>query len=136
VLNRPEESMAAYRMPPPEQSLTIEEFERIPEDGYREDGYRSELVRGRLVREPPPGAEHGGVSATLTIRLGHYVRQHRLGRLLTDSGFILTENPPTIRAPDIAFIAAARIRAEGLPTRYFPGAPANRCHLLAVRRNS
>lgn len=110
--------MASYRMPTGDRPLTIEEFERLPEDGYR-----SELVRGQLLREPPPGAEHGGVAATLTIHLGQFVRHHQLGRLFTESGFVLAEDPPTVRAPDIAFIAAARIPPAGLPSRYFPGAP-------------
>jgi Uma2 family endonuclease len=28
-------------------------------------------------------------------------------------GFVLSEDPPTVRAPDLAFIAASRIPAEG-----------------------
>lgn len=42
---------------------------------------------------------------------------------MNDSGFILSEDPPTVRVPDVAFIAAVRIPSEGLPTRYFPGPP-------------
>ena len=44
-------------MPSPsgnDQLLTIEEFERLPDDGFR-----SELVRGKVVREPLAGLEQG-----------------------------------------------------------------------------
>ena len=40
--------------------LTIEEFERLPDDGWR-----LELVRGRVVREPLAGFEHGEISARM-----------------------------------------------------------------------
>lgn len=41
-----------------ERLLTLEEFERLPE----EDGFDLELVRGRLVREPAPAPRHGQLS--------------------------------------------------------------------------
>jgi Uma2 family endonuclease len=110
--------MAAYRMPTGDRPLTIEEFERLPDDEHR-----SELVRGKLIREPPTGAEHGGVTVALAVHLGAFVRKHHLGRVVAETGFILAEDPPTVRAPDIAFIAATRIPPEGLPVRFFPGAP-------------
>lgn len=76
-----------------------------------------------MVREPPPGAEHGGIAIGIGARLWSFIREHRLGRVVNDSGFILSEDPPTVRVPDVAFIAAVRIPSEGLPTRYFPGPP-------------
>jgi Uma2 family endonuclease len=110
--------MIARRAPTGDRPLTIEEFERLPDDGYRD-----ELVRGWVVREPPPGAEHGGVATELSARLRNFVREHHLGRIVSDSGFILAETPPTVRAPDIAFITTERIPPAGLPVRYFPGSP-------------
>jgi Uma2 family endonuclease len=106
--------MGAYPVPAGERPLSIEEFERLPDDEYR-----SELVRGRLIREPPVGAEHGGVTMELGARLSIFARGHHLGRVLAETGFILAEDPPTVRAPDIAFVAAARIPPDGLP-RPFP----------------
>lgn len=110
--------MSAYRVPAGDRPLTIEEYERLPPDEYRD-----ELVRGWVVREPFPGAEHGWLSAELARRLGNFVVANELGRVVVDSGFILDEAPPTVRAPDIAFISAARIPPTGLPSRFFPGAP-------------
>ena len=56
--------------------------------------------------------------------LGPYVRVHGLGRVLAgDPGFLLTADPDTVRAPDVAFIRRERMPA-GLSRRgYFPGAP-------------
>jgi Uma2 family endonuclease len=109
--------MSAYRAPNPDRPLSIDEFEHLPHDEYR-----AELVRGWLLREPWPGPAHGGVAATLTILLGNHARAQRVGKVVVDAGFILAEAPPTIRVPDIAFIAAARI-PDGLPIRPFHGAP-------------
>jgi Uma2 family endonuclease len=41
--------------------LTIEEFERLPDDGWR-----AELVRGQVVREPPAGFEHGWIGVRIS----------------------------------------------------------------------
>lgn len=49
--------------------LTIEEFARLPDDGWR-----LELVRGQVVREPPAGFDHGDVA----IGIGTFVREDRL----------------------------------------------------------
>lgn len=87
-----------------EAVMTIEEFERL---SY-EPG-RTELVRGRVVREPPAGFEHGRLAGRILIRLGEHVRVHDLGDVLaTDTGFILAHDPPTVRAPDAAFVSKAR----------------------------
>lgn len=99
--------------------LTLEEFERLPE----EDEYLLELVRGRLVREPRPGGEHGLLAAELVARLHHHARAHRLGRVVTETGFLLTEDPPTVRGPDAAFISTSRFPATGAPTGFWRVVP-------------
>ena len=88
--------------------VTIEEFERLPDDASR-----LELVRGHVVREPPAGFEHGGIAASITTCLTTYARQHALGRVVTDEpGFVLFDDPPTVRAPDVAFVARDRLPAD------------------------
>lgn len=99
--------------------LTLEEFERLPE----ENEFLVELVRGRLVREPRPGAEHGLLAGELVGRLHHHVRQHNLGRVVTETGFLLTEDPPTVRGPDVAFISAERFARTGAPAGFWRVAP-------------
>lgn len=99
--------------------LTLEEFERLPEEGE----YLLELVRGRLVREPRPGGQHGLLTGELVGRLHHHARAHGLGRVVTETGFLLTEDPPTVRGPDAAFISTRNFPATGAPTGFWRVAP-------------
>jgi Uma2 family endonuclease len=103
-----------------ERLLTAEEFACLPE---AEDGGRMELVEGRVVMAPPPGAQHGKRSIRVTAYLLAFVEQHRLGEVLPEVGFRLRQEPDAVRAPDSAFLAAARIPASGLPSCYIEGAP-------------
>jgi Uma2 family endonuclease len=111
----------SYQIPEDdERLLTIEEFSRLPDL----DASRLELVRGRVVREPPAGFRHSMSGADLVSRLVAYVRKYGLGEITgADGGFILFEDPPTVRAPDVGFVARERIPASGPPAGYFPGAP-------------
>jgi Uma2 family endonuclease len=94
--------------------LTIEEFERLPE----EDSARVELVRGMLVREPRPAALHGWVQLKLGSMLLNHVERHRLGEVFSDIGVILSTEPATVRGPDLAF-ASSRQLPSGPPARGF-----------------
>ncbi|MGH7481528.1 MAG: Uma2 family endonuclease [Longimicrobiales bacterium] len=98
--------------------LTVEEFARLPE----EDAYRIELVRGWLVREPQPGARHGRLSARLFQALNDYARATGAGEVLIELGFRLSADPATVRGPDVAFLAAARVPRE-MPVGFWEGAP-------------
>lgn len=98
--------------------LTIEEYSRLPE----ESEYRHELAGGKLVREPRPGVHHGVQAVELAAALHGFVRYHGLGRVMIETGFILAEDPPTLRGPDIAFVSGYRL-AGGLPQGFFRGAP-------------
>ncbi len=90
-----------------ETLLTIDEFERLPEDEWR-----TELVRGRLVREPPAGMDHGRVASRIHRRISEFVENHGLGEVfIAETGFVLFEDPPTVRVPDVAFVSAAQLPA-------------------------
>lgn len=110
--------MAAQRAES-EEILTLQEFEALPE----EDAYRLELVRGRLVREPRPGVQHGLLMARLGARLQRHVEENRLGVVSMDFGVVLPTEPPTVRGPDIGFIAADRLPPDGPPTGFLRVAP-------------
>lgn len=100
--------------------LTLDEFERLPE----EDAYRTELKRGRIVREPRPGAQHGWVAVELFRALDPYVREHELGAVIMETGFLLSVDPPTVRGPDVAFIAAENLPPrEAIPRGFWRRAP-------------
>ena len=88
------------------------------------DGFRYELVKGELVKMSPTGGKHG----ILTIRLGAALVQHveanNLGEAFgAETGFILTTNPDTVRAPDAAFVSRERIPPGDFPEKFWPGAP-------------
>lgn len=82
-----------------------------------------ELVRGELIMMTPAGEEHSQVEGNIYATLRMFVRSQKLGRVYTgDAGFLLEENPDTVRAPDVAFVRSSRTSAE--PHKgYFPGPP-------------
>ena len=100
------------------QRMSLTQYEQLRED----DAYRSELSRGRLVREPRPGALHGRVVGNLFAELRAYVMAHDLGSVEVECGFRLPLDEPTLRGPDLAFIARDKLLAE-LPGGFWPFAP-------------
>jgi Uma2 family endonuclease len=86
-------------------------------------GQRYQLVRGELRAMAPAGHEHGYVAMTLGAHLTTYVREHGLGRVYAaETGFKLAADPDTVLAPDVAFVAAARLENVS-GAGYFPGPP-------------
>ncbi|HUH12030.1 MAG TPA: Uma2 family endonuclease [Longimicrobiales bacterium] len=110
--------MSPYRAPAEAPLLTIEEYERLPDDGYRD-----ELVRGRLVREPQPGTEHGWLAVEIAGLLRQHVVEHGGGIVLVGSGFVLSEVPPTVRGPDVSFVSVERLPPGPLPAGFLRLAP-------------
>jgi len=99
--------------------MTAEQLFDLPDDGYR-----SELVEGEIVRMAPAGGTHGIVAMRTGVLLSEYVDEHRLGVCFAaETGFILQRDPDTVRAPDVAFVAADRVPNTGVPTFYWPSAP-------------
>ena len=77
---------------------------------FREPGKTAELVRGVLVVREPPGTAHGKTAAELLYRVMHHVKAHDLGAVFAqDTGFTIGRDPDTVRAPDVAFVARARL---------------------------
>jgi Uma2 family endonuclease len=100
--------------------LTAEDLLQMPRDDWRH-----ELVEGVLHRMPPPGFAHGALAGQLGGLLFAHVNTHKLGRVLAaETGFQLTSDPDTVRAPDVAFVANERLRQVDFDRhKYFPGAP-------------
>ncbi len=100
--------------------MTAEELLRLPRGTWR-----YELLQGELRQMTPAGHTHGKVAARVAARLGPFVEAHGLGEVYAaETGFILRRAPDTVRAPDAAFVRAARLAAMNLsPEGYFPGAP-------------
>lgn len=99
--------------------ITAEELAQIPcEEG------RLELVRGELLKMPPAGHEHGEIASSALFVLTRFVRQHQLGKTYAaETGFTLSRNPDTVRAPDAAFVTAERAAQQKRRHGFFDGVP-------------
>ncbi|HKO58336.1 MAG TPA: Uma2 family endonuclease [Thermoanaerobaculia bacterium] len=85
--------------------MTADELLRIPDDGYR-----YELVRGELKRMSPAKGEHGIITGRIHAWLGAWILTRKLGQVTSsDTGFLLSSNPDSVRCPDVAFIRADRV---------------------------
>jgi Uma2 family endonuclease len=71
-----------------------------------------EIVNGVPEEKEMPGARHSGICSRLDRRLGAYVEANHLGEVYAESSFQIGINE---RIPDLAFISAARLPAEGEP---------------------
>lgn len=85
---------------------------------------RSELVRGEIIVMAPASFEHGNIAGNILALLHNHVRKHKLGKVFAaETGFILTHDPDTVRAPDVAFVSQARLDSHGRRRGFFDGAP-------------
>lgn len=99
---------------------TADELLRMPDDGFR-----YELIEGDLIKMSPAGFEHGVVTQNLSELLSQFVKSQKLGLVPTaETGFLLSREPDTVRAPDVSFVTNEQLERCGLPVSYFPEAPA------------
>lgn len=100
-----------------ERLYTVEEFAALPADGRF-----YELVEGRIVEVSPVEPRHSFISARIARLLDAFVDDSGVGRVSVEqAGYVLSVNPPVVRAPDVAFIRAERLsRRIGA---YIDGAP-------------
>jgi Uma2 family endonuclease len=87
--------------------VTLEQYADRDEP---ENDYVTELAKGVVVREPRPGRLHGRVQFELARALGNWMREHGPGEgeILGESGFILSEEPATVRGPDVSVLLTRR----------------------------
>lgn len=86
---------------------------------------RHELIQGELQMMSPAGFEHGAIAQRLGTKLSMHVDEKQLGVVLTaETGFVLSRNPDTVRAPDVSFVSNKQLERCGMPQAYFPEAPA------------
>ena len=101
------------------QLITADELLRMPDDGNRR-----ELVSGELREMTPAGHEHGRYTMRFSVPLGQHVDDNNLGVVYAaETGFQLSTNPDTVRAPDVAFVSRERAASVSAGPGYFPGAP-------------
>ena len=99
--------------------MTSDELLALPDDGNR-----YELVKGELIKMAPTGHKHGIVTMHLAGPLYRYVMDNNLGEVYgAESGFVISQDPDTVRAPDVAFVRRERIESAGDVKSYWVGAP-------------
>ena len=87
-------------------------------------GKRTELVRGELIVMAPAGGRHGQIAHKVALLVGNHVLERSLGRVFAaETGFLLRRDPDTVRAPDVAFVAAERLEIEDVPAGFLELAP-------------
>ena len=99
--------------------ITAEELERMPEGDDR-----VELVRGEVVREPPAGYHHGRIAIPVAHAILNYLEKNNIGFVMgADTGFVLSRDPDTVRAPDMAYVSSERAAQQKRKEGFFVGAP-------------
>src|SRR5918998_51310 len=89
--------------------VTAEELLRTPDDGLRR-----ELVRGEVRTMAPAGNVHGRIAMNLAWSLTGHVKSQDLGVVFAaETGFKISSDPDTVRAPDTAFVRRERVEAVG-----------------------
>jgi Uma2 family endonuclease len=85
---------------------------------------RIELVQGELRMMSPAGGRHGQVAMRCGRLLANHVDEHQLGVVYAaETGFILSRDPDTVRAPDVAFVSTSRHAEISDPSGFVPFAP-------------
>jgi Uma2 family endonuclease len=85
---------------------------------------RVELVEGRVERMSPAGGPHGRIAGKLLRLVGNHVAERGLGEVYAaETGFLLQRDPDTVRAPDAAFVLAARVAEVERSSGFLEGAP-------------
>jgi len=96
--------------------LTAEELNTLPEDGRV-----CELIEGEITEMPPAGSDHSDLAMYIGYLLNGFVRPRQLGSVTGEQGgYLISENPDTVRAPAVAFISWARRQKRGA---YVKGGP-------------
>jgi Uma2 family endonuclease len=91
----------------PAGSFTAADLATLPDD------LRYDLIAGELIEMSPASAKHGRYSQDLGFFIDSHVREHRLGTVFAaETGFILSRDPDTVLAPDVAFVRADRLPPE------------------------
>ena len=112
--------------------MTADQLLAMPDDGKT-----YELVEGELRMMSPAGGRHGRIALKLGRRIGDHVERHNLGETYAaETGFLLRENPDTVRAPDVAFVSHATLGEFKDEPGYLPLAPDLVAEVVSVNDRS
>jgi Uma2 family endonuclease len=85
-------------------------LERVDQRFEVDDDSLYEVVRGERVEKRPMGMLQAWVASTLLGILDNFVRSHRLGKVISESLFVLDPATDLQRRPDLAFVSRQRVR--------------------------
>jgi Uma2 family endonuclease len=72
----------------------------------------------------PAGWKHGAVGFRLASLLGRHVAENDLGEaFLAETGFLISRDRDTVRAPDVAFVRKDHLPATPPEDAFWPGPP-------------
>jgi Uma2 family endonuclease len=101
------------------QLMTIDEYAKLPDTGRP-----TELVRGRVVEMNVPQSRHAVVCGNAFAIIRSFVKQHGLGRVLSNDGGIITErDPDTLRGAEVSYFSYSRLPHGQTGLGYFPVPP-------------
>ena len=81
-----------------------------------------ELIAGEIVMMTPAGFQHGEIALNIGCLLKLHANKNRLGKVVSaEAGFVISRDPDTVRAPDVAFVRQERQPKSA--AGFFPGAP-------------
>jgi Uma2 family endonuclease len=100
------------------QLFTAQDFRQLPESNLHR-----ELVQGEVVETMPPGGQHGAIAVMLAMLLRLWAKEGTGGYVGVAAGYILARYPDTVRGPDVSYVRASRISADGVPEGFWDLAP-------------
>lgn len=101
-----------------QQLLTAEEFWLLAGCGKRR-----ELVRGEVIESIPPGGQHGAIAGSIYALLRAWIKVIGGGYAAVEAGYVLAQEPDTVRGADVSYVRADRIPATGVPEAFWHSAP-------------
>jgi Uma2 family endonuclease len=102
----------------PRTQVTPEELLRMPSGTVRR-----EVVEGELREMNPAGADHGRIAVRIGRLIDQYADEHGGYAFGAETGFTLSVEPHTTRAPDAAYVTAERAARAGRTPGFWSGAP-------------
>jgi Uma2 family endonuclease len=96
--------------------ISVEEFWRLSGNDKP-----CELVKGKVFDLEFSGFLEGRTTATIAFLLSGHIRRNGLGEVFAaGTGFIISREPDTVRAPDVAFVSKDTLPPGGVGSG-FPG---------------
>ncbi len=103
----------------PNGKVKVRSEESVNRFLIKNKGY--EFINGKLEKKEMPTAKHSGISSRITIEIGIFLKQNRIGRVYGDNTlFTIGANK---RIPDAAFVSSEKIPSTGEPFDIWNFAP-------------